>query len=295
MKGSSNLLVWCNEPPQQVAARKGEKSPLKSGGEPTHSNSHPNSYLDSHTHSALRAHQSIFVLFTLAIVLTIATTFTEVFDLEVCEFCGFNDVFNDLDDEFESEKSGLNNNEYDLCDVSSSPVFDTLGAAADISPTGVRLTGFGDLEYYLIGVLSAPVAVTNENETKLRFDSDCTLLAQCTQTQTQQQNTAAAIDGNDKKCTTGIGLCDFNSNEYVFAVCIYVLHTVLPANDIENEIKTKIHNYNLQLKFVEFEPLGEMNGSCDSGSSGSYNCRSSRRGCSNCSSGTIVLAMTCDF
>ena len=220
-----NWLVWCEKSPQ--LERQGEKSPLKSGGEPMpQSNSHSNSHSHSHAHSAPRPHQTIFVLFILAIVLTIAAIFTEVFDLD--EFCGFNDVFNDLDDDFELEKSDLNGNAYGLCEVS--PVFDTFGAAGDTSQyiyyifdlcsIGVGLTGFGDLEYYFLGVLSAP-AVTNGNEIKMRFDRGCTLWRQCTQTQsqTQQQNTAApAIDSNNKKYTPGIGLCDFNNNMYIYLV-----------------------------------------------------------------------------
>ena len=164
-----------------------KKSPLKLGGEPMHhsnsqSNSSYNFHSHSHTHSPPRPHQRIFVLSILAIVLTIATIFIEVFDLELCEFCGFNDVFNNLDNDFEWEKSGLNHNEYDLCDALSSPVVDTIGAspdtsspALDVCPTGVGLTRFGDLEYYLIGVLSAPATVAIENEIKTRFDSGCTL------------------------------------------------------------------------------------------------------------------------
>ena len=167
VKGLPNWLVWCEQ--SHPLERQGEKSPLKkSGGEPMpHSNSHSNSHFHSHSHSdshshshahsAPRAHQTIFVLFILAIVLTIAAIFTEVFDLGVCEFCGFND----LDDDFELEKSDLNGNAYGLCDVLLSPVFDTVGAAADTSqpvfnlrPTGVGLTGFGDLEYYFLGVIS---------------------------------------------------------------------------------------------------------------------------------------------
>ena len=209
VKGLPNWLVWCDKSPQQVG-RQGEKSPLQSGGEPMpHSNSNSNSH-------------------------------------------SYSDVFNDLDDDFKLEKSGLNGNVYmyGLWDVLLSPVFDTVGAAADTSqpvfnlrPTGIGLSEFGDLEYYLIGLLSASAA-TIGNEIKIRFDSG-TLWGQCTQTQiqTQQQNTAApAIDSNNKKCTTGIGLCDFNINEYVFGV----VYTVSPANDNGNEIKMKIYNYNLQ-------------------------------------------------
>ena len=97
-------------------------------------------------------------------------------------------IKHDLDDDFKLEKSGLNGNAYGLCDVLLSPVFDTVGAAADTSqlvfnlrPTGVGLTEFGVLEYYLIGVLSAST-VTNGNEIKIRFDSGCALWGQCAQT-----------------------------------------------------------------------------------------------------------------
>ena len=60
---------------------------------------------------------------------------------------------------------------------------------------------------------------------------------QFSETQTQQQNTAApAIDSNDKKCTTGIGLCDFNINE-----CLLLLLTKFSINLI-NIIRTKIQD-----------------------------------------------------
>ena len=247
VKGLRNCLVWCDKHLQAVAATQGEKSLLKPGGEPMpHSN--------SHSHSAPRAYPTPFVLFILAIVLTIATIFTEIFDLYSREFCGFNDVFNDLDDDFELEKSGLNHTEYDLCEVLSSPLFDTVDAAAytsapvfNLRPKVVGLTGFGDLECYLIDVLLAPAVVTNENEIEIRFDSGCTLLGQCTQSQTQHTTAAGS-------------------------------YTVSPANDNENEIKVKIDNDNLQFIFLLFETLDEMHVFCGNGSgrSSSYNFRSSR-------------------
>ena len=61
----------------------------------------------------------------------------------MCKFCGFNDVFNNLDDYFKWEKSGWNNNWYDFYGELPPPVF-SVGASADTSaqvfnlyPTGV--------------------------------------------------------------------------------------------------------------------------------------------------------------
>ena len=128
---------------QEMEATQRKKSPLKQGGEPMHhpnsqSNSHYNSHSHSHAQLPPRAHPLI---------------------------------------DFKWEKSGLND-EYDLYDVISSPVFDTIGVSPHISapalnlyPTSLGLTGFGDLQYYLIDVSSVPATVANQNEIKIRFDS----------------------------------------------------------------------------------------------------------------------------
>ena len=100
--------------------------------------------------------QPRFILFisaiVLAIVSAIASIFVAVFGLESRDFGGFNNVFNVFVNENKWKKSGLTNNEYCVCDILSSPVFNTIGAAADTStmafylhPTGVELAEFGDL------------------------------------------------------------------------------------------------------------------------------------------------------
>ena len=152
-------------------------------------NSNFNSNCNSHSHSPPLPHQIVFILLFLAIVLSIATMLSAVFDLESCEFDDFNN-------DFELEKSGLNNNEYDLCDVLPSPVFIAIGVTAYTPPavfefnearTGLR--EFGDLEYDFNGVLSATATVTNGPHTN---------------TQTQQQHTARVVDSDDNFRPTGV-------------------------------------------------------------------------------------------
>ena len=152
---------------------KSEKNPPTAGGEPVvNLNCNSNSNCNSHSHSP-RPHRIIYILLRLAIVLSIATMLNAVFDLESCEFDDFNNYFNVLNNDFELEKSGLNNNEYDLCDVLPSPVFDTIGGAAH-TPPRTRLRKFGDLEYDFNVVLSASTTVrivTNENEIRMKNKS----------------------------------------------------------------------------------------------------------------------------
>ena len=200
----------------QQQANEGEKSPPTPGGEPMlNSNSNSN----CHSRSPPRPHQIIFILLFLAIILSIATMLSDVFNLESCEFDDFNNDFNVLNNDFELEKSGLNNNEYDLCDVLPSPVFDTIGAAAYTPPavfefieTRTVLFEFGDLEYDFNAVLSATTTVTTvPNENEIRMKNKSGPHGPHTYPQTQQQHaTAPVIDSDDNFCPTGIGLILMN-------------------------------------------------------------------------------------
>ena len=115
----------------------------------------------SNVNAPLCASSQIFILLFPAIVVVIATIFSDIFD-------GFNNVFNVLNNEFEWKKSGLSNNEYDVCGVLSSTnnTMDTL--VFNYGPTGVGLRVFNINRYVFNAVLSAPT-VTNNNENEMIF------------------------------------------------------------------------------------------------------------------------------
>ena len=195
----------------QQQTNKSEKNPPTLGAEPVLNS---NSHFHSHCHSP-RPHEIIYILLFLAIVLSIATMLSAGFDLESCKVDDFNNDFNVLNNDFELEKSGLNNNEYDLCDVLPSPVFDTFCAAAHIPPAVFEFNGtrtglreFGDLEYDFNAVLSATRTVTTvPNENEIRMKNKSGPHGPHTYPQTQQQHaTAPVIDSDDNFCPTGIGL-----------------------------------------------------------------------------------------
>ena len=193
------------------------------------------------------SHPILFLLFS-AIVSAIASIFAAVFPLKPGDFNGFNDYFNVFDNGFEWAKSGLSNNEYGVCDILLSPVFNTIGAAADttatafnLCPTPVGLEKFGDLGCDLFTVLSVQATETTitiiENKTKSGPNGP--------HTQTQQQQAAPAIDSIDKISPTGVGLRDSDINGCVFDV-------VFNEYELECDISSGMCIFSLFLCFFIF-------------------------------------------
>ena len=132
----------------------------------THSQQH------SHLHS--RPFKTRFVLLFLAIVLPIASVFGDVFDLKLCDFGGFNDDLNVLNNEYEWEES-LNNNEYCFdCDVLSSStnnMMDTSGVTYALvfnyGPTGVGLAVNNEIGFDVVDTLTTTTIPADIDENKL--------------------------------------------------------------------------------------------------------------------------------
>ena len=200
MKEKVTKMNWhlITEGSSQQKANKGKKS-LWKGGEPMLS---CNSNCNSNSHSPPR--QAIFILLFVAIVLSIATILNPVFGFKSREFGDFNNDFNVLNNDFELEQNGLIDNEYGLCDVLQSPVFDIIGVAAYTPPAVFEfikkrtelLHEFGDLA----------TTVTNENDIGMKNKSWPNGQHTNTQTQQQQHTAAPVIDSDDNFGATGIGL-----------------------------------------------------------------------------------------
>ena len=143
MKGLPNCLVWCHKPPKQRFVSmwspiwpKSVEISIDCSIASAPSNTPP--------HPRLRPCQTRFILFILLIRLAIATIFERVFDLETCDFGGFNNVFNVLNKENKLEL------ECDLRDVLSSPTSHTIVAA----DTATIPFNFGGLEYVFDVILN---------------------------------------------------------------------------------------------------------------------------------------------
>ena len=172
--------------------------------------------------------QPRFILAILAIVLSIATIFGDLFESESRDVGGFNDCFNVLNNDFKLEL------ECDLRDVLPSPIFNTIGATAHISapvidsnyqlgPTGVGLHDF-DINGHLFDVVFNENEFNNEinNIFDICFDESDIKNYQRLNGGVYSQQTlhpiAPGLNGNDRTDSTGVGSVELNDIECVLNV-----------------------------------------------------------------------------
>ena len=162
-KSESNIrpLIDPHRSSQQTRSER-ERSPSQTEGEPMQLEMLPRRpHSQSHSHS--RPRPILFLLIS-AIVLPIATIFAAVFEFKSRDFAGFNVFDNVLNSEFNLEKSGLIDNEYDFSAVLPATTNDTIGVPGLVlNETRSGLGEFNDLGY-VFGVLFNENEINNEIE-----------------------------------------------------------------------------------------------------------------------------------